>query len=182
MARFSPSCRHSPWYLCIHGYVIVDTLYTYAQWASGMRCYWCNEVHLSISLFRVTKPKSQAQALKTYFLLVMPLARLIISAKHVNVFVVVCLFVSNFAQKNFPNGFAWNYQGSNGLVNKCLNFGGDPRHRLDTGIVSGREIRKMVSTDCAARRCSAGHALAGITIATPTSLRHRHWRALSRCF
>ena len=70
----------------------------------------------------------------------------------------------------------------NGPVNKCLNFGGDPRHRLDTGIVSGREIRKMVSTDCAARRCSEGHALAGITIATPTSLRHRHWRALSRCF
>jgi len=35
------------------------------------------------------------------------------------------------------------------------------------------EIRKAVSTDCAARRCSAGHALAGIAIATVTSLRHR---------
>ena len=31
----------------------------------------------------------------------------------------------------------------------------------------------MVSTECAARRCSAGDALAGITIATVTSLRHR---------
>ena len=31
----------------------------------------------------------------------------------------------------------------------------------------------MVSTDCAARRCGAGHALAGIAIATMTSLRHR---------
>ena len=31
----------------------------------------------------------------------------------------------------------------------------------------------MVSTDCAARRCSARHALAGIAIATMTSLRHR---------
>jgi len=30
-----------------------------------------------------------------------------------------------------------------------------------------------VSTDCAARRCSARHALAGIAIATVTSLRHR---------
>jgi len=27
------------------------------------------------------------------------------------VFVVVCLFVSNFAQKKLPNGFAWNSQG-----------------------------------------------------------------------
>jgi len=31
----------------------------------------------------------------------------------------------------------------------------------------------VVSTDCAARRCSAGNALAGIGIATMTSLRHR---------
>ena len=43
----------------------------------------------------------------------------------------------------------------------------------------------MVSIDCAARRCSARHALAGITIATMTSLRHwpttdsRHRRALA---
>jgi len=61
-------------------------------------------------------------------------------------------------------------------VNKLLNFGGDPCHRLDTGIVFRIrhywEIRKMVSTDCAARRCSAGHALVGIAIATMTSLRH----------
>ena len=31
----------------------------------------------------------------------------------------------------------------------------------------------MVSTDCVARHCSAGHALAGIAIATMTSLCHR---------
>ena len=30
----------------------------------------------------------------------------------------------------------------------------------------------MASTDCAARRCSAQHALAGIDIASMTSLRH----------
>jgi len=35
------------------------------------------------------------------------------------------------------------------------------------------EIRKLVSTDCAARRCSARHALAGIAIATMTSLSYR---------
>ena len=31
----------------------------------------------------------------------------------------------------------------------------------------------MVSTECAARRCSARHALAGIAIVTVASLRHR---------
>jgi len=42
-------------------------------------------------------------------------------------------------------------------------FGGDPDHRLDTGIVFRIhhywEIRKVISTDCAARRCRAEHAL-----------------------
>jgi len=56
-----------------------------------------------------------------------------------------------------------------GPMNKCLNFGGDQDHRLDTGIVFWIrhywEIRKVVSTDCA--------ALAGIAIAPMTSLRHR---------
>jgi len=77
-------------------------------------------------------------------------------------------------------------------MNKWLNFGGQPDHRLDTGIIFGIrhywEIWKVVSTDCAARRCSAGHALAGITIATMMSLRHQPttdvpWRrcALSQC-
>ena len=50
-------------------------------------------------------------------------------------------------------------------MNKWLNFGGDPDHRLDTGIVFWIrhywETRKVISTDCAARRCIAGHALAG---------------------
>jgi len=60
----------------------------------------------------------------------------------------------------------------NGPLNKWLNFGGDPDHRLDTGIVFRIrhywEIRKVVSTDCAAQRYSARHALAGIAIATVT--------------
>jgi len=65
----------------------------------------------------------------------------------------------------------------NGPVNKWLNFSGDPDHRLDTGIVFRIrhywEIRKVVSTDCAARRCSAVYALASIAVATMTSLRYR---------
>ena len=44
----------------------------------------------------------------------------------------------------------------NGTINKWLNFGGDADHRLDTGTVFRIrhycEIRKVVSTDCAARR------------------------------
>jgi len=63
----------------------------------------------------------------------------------------------------------------NGPVNKWLNFGGDPVHRLDTGIIFRIrhfwEIRKVVSTDCAARRCSAGHAPAGIAIAVCKTVR-----------
>jgi len=62
-------------------------------------------------------------------------------------------------------------QVGNGPMNKWLNFGGDLDHRLDTGIVFRIrhywywEVRKVVSTDCAAQRCSARHALAGIAIA-----------------
>ena len=62
-------------------------------------------------------------------------------------------------------------------VNQWLNFGGVPDHRLDTGIAFWIrhywEIRKVVSRDCAARRCRAGHALPGISLATMTSLRHQ---------
>jgi len=65
----------------------------------------------------------------------------------------------------------------NGPMNTRLNFGHDTDQLLDTGIVFRirhyREIRKVVSTDCAARRCSARHALAGVAIATVASLRHR---------
>jgi len=58
-----------------------------------------------------------------------------------------------------------------------IKFGGDPDRRLNTGIVfrirQYWEIRKVVSTtNCAARRCTAGHALAGIAIATMTSPAH----------
>jgi len=64
-----------------------------------------------------------------------------------------------------------------GPVNKLWNFGGDLDHRLDTGIVSRVcrywEIWKVVSTDCTVQRCSVGHAVAGIAIATMTSLRHQ---------
>jgi len=59
-------------------------------------------------------------------------------------------------------------------MNKRLNFGGDPDHRLATGIVFRIrhywKIRKVVSTVWCG---SVRHALAGITIATMTSLRHR---------
>jgi len=62
-----------------------------------------------------------------------------------------------------------------GRVNKRLNFGGDPDHRLDIGIVFRMrhcwKIRKAVSTDCDA--AVQDHALAGVAIATMTSLRHR---------
>jgi len=51
---------------------------------------------------------------------------------------------------------------ANGPVNNRLNFGGDPGHRLHTGIVFQIrhycEIRKVVSIN----PCSAGHVLAGI--------------------
>jgi len=48
----------------------------------------------------------------------------------------VCLSACLFAQK-LPNAFAWHFQGrlAMGPVNKWLNFGGDPDHRLHTGIV-----------------------------------------------
>ena len=59
-------------------------------------------------------------------------------------------------------------------MNKWLNFRYDPDHNLDTRIVFRIrhywEIRKVVSADCAARRCSTGHALADTAIATMTSL------------
>ena len=62
-------------------------------------------------------------------------------------------------------------------MNKWLNFGGDPDHRLDTWIVFRIrhywQIGKVVSTDCTARRCSGLRAPTGIAIATITSLRHR---------
>jgi len=65
----------------------------------------------------------------------------------------------------------------NGPLNNWLNFGGDPDHRLNTGIVFRIhhywEIAKAVSTDCAERCCSARHTPAGIAIATTTLLRHR---------
>ena len=64
-----------------------------------------------------------------------------------------------------------------GPMNNRLNFGGDPNHHLDTGIVFQIRhywpIQKVLSTDCNARRCSGEHALAGIAIATITSLRLR---------
>ena len=62
-------------------------------------------------------------------------------------------------------------------MNKWLNFGDDPDQCLNTGIVFQIchywEIRKVVSDDCAAQCCSAGHALAGIALATMMSLHHQ---------
>jgi len=44
-----------------------------------------------------------------------------------------------------------------------LNFGGDPDHRLDEGIVFRIhhywKLRKMVSTECAARTYAAVHGM-----------------------
>jgi len=77
------------------------------------------------------------------------------------------------------------------------NFGGDPDHRLDTGIVfrfvttgdteSGISRLHCVTLQCTA--CTSRPASAGIAIATMTSLRHRPmtdvpWQryALSQCF
>jgi len=61
----------------------------------------------------------------------------------------------------------------NWSTNERLNFGGDPDHQLDTGIVFRIrhccQIRKVVSTDSAAQL----NALAGIAIATIMSLRRR---------
>ena len=55
-------------------------------------------------------------------------------------------------------------------LNKRLHFGGDADQRLDTVTVflirRYWEVWKVVSTDCAARRRIAGHALAAIAIAT----------------
>jgi len=100
-----------------------------------------------------------------------------------SVFVVVCLSLclsaclSATLRKNFRIFTKFSGKVDNGPMSKYLNFGGDPDHRLDIGIVFWIrhywEIRKVVSTDCAARRCSARHALAGIAIATMTSLRHQ---------
>jgi len=80
-------------------------------------------------------------------------------------------------RKEIENGKRQGKWVDTGTMNKLLNFGGDPDHHMDTWIVFRIrhywEIRKVVSTDCAARRCTARHALAGIAIATMTSIRHR---------
>ena len=78
--------------------------------------------------------------------------------------------------------FSWKVD--SGPVNKMIRFWWRSRSRsgyclLDLSLYW--EIRKVVSTDCAARRCSAGHALAGIAIATMTSLRH-HDRQPRHCW
>ena len=89
----------------------------------------------------------------------------------------VCLSVNNFMQKTSKR-ICMKLSGKvgNGPMNKWLNFGGRADHRLDRGIVFWIhhywEMWKVVSTDCTARCCSAGHALAGIATATMTSC---HW-------
>ena len=69
----------------------------------------------------------------------------------------------------------------NGPMKKRFNFGDDPD--LDAGIVFRIfhywEIQKVVAANCAVRRCSALQALAGIAIATVTSL--RHWPLAEVC-
>ena len=111
----------------------------------------------------------------------------------------VCLSVCLCAKTSERICMKFSGKVGNGPVNKCLNFGGDRDRRMYAVIVFRIrhywEIRKVVSTDCTPRRCSAGHAVAGIVIATMTSLHHRPttdshvtsampWRryALSQCF
>ena len=94
------------------------------------------------------------------------------------VFIVVCLSVCSqlCAKTSEQNCMKFSGKVCDGPLNNWLNFDGDPDHCLDTGIVFRIchywEIRKLVSTDCAARRCSAGHAPVGIAIATMMSLHH----------
>jgi len=70
------------------------------------------------------------------------------------VFVIVCLFVCLLATQLCAKTSRWIYMKfsrkvGNGPVNKRLNFGGDPDHRLDTGIVFRIchywEIQKVVN-------------------------------------
>jgi len=49
------------------------------------------------------------------------------------VFIVVCVFVSNFVQKWICMKFSGKV--GNGPMNKRLNFGGNPDNHLDTSIV-----------------------------------------------
>jgi len=105
---------------------------------------------------------------------------IITSAKEVMVFVIVYLSVCLLAtlpkncQTDLHEIFSRaGWQWANEQMIKFCN----PDHRLDTGIVFRIchywEKRKVLSTDCAAQHCSAGYALAGIAIATMTSLCHQ---------
>jgi len=92
------------------------------------------------------------------------------------VFVVVCLSVCLLAtlHKTFHKDFHefWGKVGS-GLMNKWLNFGGDPDHCLDTGIVFQSSLLGDTKSGINRLHYSVRYALAGITIVTITSLRHR---------
>ena len=66
----------------------------------------------------------------------------------------VCFSVSNFAE-NWGTDFHEIFkEGGNAPVNKWLNFGGDPDHRLDTGI-GFSDSSPLGDT----RRCCAGKAM-----------------------
>ena len=100
----------------------------------------------------------------------------------------VCLSVCLLATlQKLTNGFARHFQANEQTIKFCGRSGSPPGIVFRMGHY--REIRKVVSTNCAVRCGSAEQALAGIAIATITSLRHRPttvvpWRryALSQCF
>jgi len=69
----------------------------------------------------------------------------------------VCLSVSNYAKTSERICMKFSWKVGNGPMNKCLNFGGDPDHRLDTGIVF------RIRCYCEIRKVVNGHKSAAVT-------------------
>jgi len=83
---------------------------------------------------------------------------------------ILCKNFRTALHESFREGWQWT---SEQLIKFWWRSGSLSGYRTVFRIRHYWEIRKVVSTDCAARRCRAGHALAGIATATMTSLRHR---------
>jgi len=100
-------------------------------------------------------------------LLLLAMIVIITSAKEY-VFVIVSLFVCYQLCAKTSRRICMKFSENvdNGPVNKCLNFSGDPDHRLDTGIVFRIchywEIRKVVNGDKSAAHTDSPDGGAGI--------------------